>query len=795
MALPLSILIKELFVSTNDKDDDKTIIQTSIEGINISKEGDRTETTGTVSATLEDLSESGLSEQSSLVMKEAVGVPTLVIFTFDQKGGQFPLSNGKSFQVGREKVDIVISHRSVSALHCTFSNEDGIIFLMENGSTNGTFLNRERLKPHRRVIVDDGDDIYIGQVKVRILMPESKGTSNEDFSASQVGEQTIVESQPFPSQSPEGLLGQDLPKEDVTLEIRAPVSAQKSSPSRIHQYWGKKNQVSIARHRESLSEDVNLAGPFVRLWAFAGDFIFNHFIVILLFHFQFSLDIIEGLKKNWLPEINTVLGELLGMSDLADILIIPLLIFLVFRLFCILLFGVSLAQAMMGLRGMDGFLWNRLGGVIRVFWEFLLGGFIIFDIPLLWKKRSLKEFFSRTAIVKGPPIVRFVASVTLIPLMMVLPLVSDFILQWDYHKGIVVTPYNLPPLFTKKVQKGSLFDFSSLALQVSSSPVFDKDQFLFLVGYKIVSKNKKTHLYKRVALFDRKLNQSAYLTVLFPNKISKAITQIFSDDLILETQYPGASSLFPGLKMSDVVLTTKSKEMIPNGNKVEELLKMSFALNISSVISNIISGNFSVNKLAQLRQFFVEEFQLAPQSQIEIVKLNQRHFLKINPEPLNMTIGRFVKIYLIPIDTFRGMIYELSYFNRDGGEIVALKLLRHLFTGGHFIFDGPPSIPFKEDLSQVTLGHCMDHLFSFRPEDHSKADIVYKGYLNYVNEVSLAHAGREVSKSEKEAERTFLLEELSSLSEVEGIWSRVKKASVSKGFQYQRDRLKNNEFK
>ena len=455
-------------MSTNDKDDDKTIIQNSIEGINISKEGDRTETTGTVSATLEDLSKSGLSDQSSLVMKEEVGVPTLVIFTFDQKGGQFPLDNGKSLQVGRENADIIISHRSVSALHCTFSNEDGIIFLMENGSTNGTFLNRERLKSHRRVIVDDDDDIYIGQIKVRILMPESR---------------------PLSSSSTEGLLGQDLPKEDITLEVRAPVSAQEASPNHIRQF--RRNQVSVARHRESLSENENLVGPFVRFWAFAGDLIFNHFIMVLLFHFQFSLDIIEGLKKSWFQEINTVLSELLGMSSLVDILIIPLFIFFIFRLLCILLFGVSLAQAMMGLRGMHGFLWNRLGGVIRVFWEFLLGGFIIFDIPLLWKKRSLKELFSRTAIVNGSPVVRLVASCTLIPLMMLLPFVSDFILHWDYRKGIVVTPYNIPPLFTKKVEKGSFFDFSSNSLQVIGSPIFDKNRFLFLVGYKIVSKNKK----------------------------------------------------------------------------------------------------------------------------------------------------------------------------------------------------------------------------------------------------------------------------------------------------------------
>ena len=312
---------------------------------------------------------------------------------------------------------------------------------------------------------------------------------------------------------------------------------------------------------------------------------------------------------------------------------------------------------------------------------------------------------------------------------------------------------------------------------------------------KLSQKIKKKYFHRRVALFDRKLNQPAYLVPFSPNKILKAITQIFSDDLTLGSRYPEASSFLPGLKMSDVILTTESKKMTPVGNKVEELLKMSFALNISSVVSNIMSGNFSVNKLARLRKFFVDEFQLTPQSQIQIVELNQRRFLKINPDPLKVTREQLVKIYLIPIDTFRGMIYELNYFNRDGGEVVALKLLQHLFTGGRFVFDGSPFPSFNKDLSSVTLGHCMDYLFSFQSENHSKADIVYEGYLDYVNKVILDHVGREVSKSEKGPERTFLLQELSSLSEIEGIWSTVKKTSVSKGLQYQFDRLKNDEFK
>ena len=62
-------------------------------------------------------------------------------------------------------VDSVIDDRSVSRIHCRFMKEDdGKVFVMDLGSTNGTFRNGKRLDPQEKNYVEEGDEIRIGRV-------------------------------------------------------------------------------------------------------------------------------------------------------------------------------------------------------------------------------------------------------------------------------------------------------------------------------------------------------------------------------------------------------------------------------------------------------------------------------------------------------------------------------------------------------------------------------------------------------------------------------------------------------
>jgi pSer/pThr/pTyr-binding forkhead associated (FHA) protein len=63
----------------------------------------------------------------------------------------FPLNKPKIVIGSNESCDIFLSHESVSRKHIIVVNEDENFFVIDQGSTNGSFINEERLVPGRRV--------------------------------------------------------------------------------------------------------------------------------------------------------------------------------------------------------------------------------------------------------------------------------------------------------------------------------------------------------------------------------------------------------------------------------------------------------------------------------------------------------------------------------------------------------------------------------------------------------------------------------------------------------------------
>lgn len=87
-----------------------------------------------------------------------------------QQGKSIPL-NAKNFLIGREQ-DCQLRPTSdlVSRHHCVFSQDGYTVRLRDLGSTNGTFVNGERIQG--QVVLNDGDRVQIGklafQVSVRL---------------------------------------------------------------------------------------------------------------------------------------------------------------------------------------------------------------------------------------------------------------------------------------------------------------------------------------------------------------------------------------------------------------------------------------------------------------------------------------------------------------------------------------------------------------------------------------------------------------------------------------------------
>ncbi|MEO1228084.1 MAG: FHA domain-containing protein [Myxococcota bacterium] len=93
------------------------------------------------------------------------------------QGGEFPLENDREFIVGRSsELDMVLVEDMVSRKHAKISTKTGQIVITDMGSTNGTFVNGEKVRKTR---LKEGDRILIGTSILKVVAASRAQSASE----------------------------------------------------------------------------------------------------------------------------------------------------------------------------------------------------------------------------------------------------------------------------------------------------------------------------------------------------------------------------------------------------------------------------------------------------------------------------------------------------------------------------------------------------------------------------------------------------------------------------------------
>lgn len=98
------------------------------------------------------------------------GLSAYLVLQADSGTRRFALVEGKCWTVGRgEENDIVIKDRCLSRNHAMLQCTEGGYYLIDMGSSNGTFVNGRRV--NIPVIVHNGDVVIFGQTELKFFLP------------------------------------------------------------------------------------------------------------------------------------------------------------------------------------------------------------------------------------------------------------------------------------------------------------------------------------------------------------------------------------------------------------------------------------------------------------------------------------------------------------------------------------------------------------------------------------------------------------------------------------------------
>src|SRR6478736_38457 len=104
------------------------------------------------------------------------------------QGGEYPLGEGQEIVIGRSsELDMVLVEEMVSRKHARIALSQGVISIEDLGSTNGTFVNGEKVE---RGTLKEGDRVLVGTNILKVMAISHDGDQQLDPKAFPAGRVT-----------------------------------------------------------------------------------------------------------------------------------------------------------------------------------------------------------------------------------------------------------------------------------------------------------------------------------------------------------------------------------------------------------------------------------------------------------------------------------------------------------------------------------------------------------------------------------------------------------------------------
>ena len=129
------------------------------------------------------------------------------------QGGEFPLRPNREIIIGRSSdLDMVLVEDMVSRKHAKITTDDHVVTIQDLGSTNGTFVNGEKV---RKADLKDGDRILIGTSIIKIVFVDGENTSH--LTETEARSKMAVTANKRSSASPKSMAGsiEEIPLPDL----------------------------------------------------------------------------------------------------------------------------------------------------------------------------------------------------------------------------------------------------------------------------------------------------------------------------------------------------------------------------------------------------------------------------------------------------------------------------------------------------------------------------------------------------------------------------------------------------
>jgi pSer/pThr/pTyr-binding forkhead associated (FHA) protein len=599
--------------------------------------------------------------------------------------------------VGSEVGNIVIADPSVSPRHCTFILQEEVVSVLDHGSVAGTFINGQKIPPGRYIILEETDNIRVGDLEVQVHV---KTDSVKEEIEEAVPEQAEEE-------EPEKAEEEDMEEKPVPE-----TNAKESKPSFFKKWFKSKSKdkkeddssglYRKEHKREFKKEDrkpksVALSGnsPYatnslVRVFAVLCDILVAYALYIVLIPFdefrQFSNDVPAMLGSlldvDWnalwaaLNEDYAFLGELL--KDIYTLSAVtfhlgPLIfLFILVRLITTLLFGVTISEAFLGVRSHGNAAWKRIGGVLRVLIGIVTGPLIIFDIPAIVSRRTFKEFMTFTHTYVISKFLTILGIILYLPLLVAIALLAPLIQGLELPEPIAVSDVLerrikvVQPTDTSVeiVKTKDYSEFFNLEL------AFDGQNVSLVPFFKFTEIKKKINYNPAIIIYHKDLQRSVRMEVFKTFDLKELLAIGIRGDFFLEGKFPLLNEFVHSEGFKKSVFKTKNdeNENTKFANEVVSFTKVAFELSAENAFDQMQAYTPYLKGFLDYKASLLQLIEFKKFDQVDFIKLGNAYFLRISyktMKPFDL---------LVPLIRREGRILKVEFDKKEN-----LGVLRNKF--------------------------------------------------------------------------------------------------------------------
>lgn len=373
----------------------------------------------------------------------------------DEDSQRIPVQ-GKITVGSSSDANLSLKDFGLAPLHCNFRDSNEILTVQNTGGDGAVIVGKQKLGHGKMYIVDKGDVVKLGEISVVIRTEEAEVHFVDDEGKTLAGNIDIDEEDEAHDQATKSVFSKlsgifkknknededatdtsdDGPVFDVIDHSDEEDDFDEDTAPRKIKASGSIGSQKPKKLRISPFLKERRAGFLIRFFGFAIDLalVYSIYLYILPLlkvetHFQKAFDLLAPLMDKVIPRLQPHIPENI-LSSLTNYTTIKIAFIMVgFLLVSNLMFGVSSGLFLLGATGQGGFISKRIKSLIRTILSFITTPFLIFDIPSLIKKRTLKEVLSYSQIEKRSNALSFILVLIITPAIILgsilWPLIND----------------------------------------------------------------------------------------------------------------------------------------------------------------------------------------------------------------------------------------------------------------------------------------------------------------------------------------------------------------------------------